>query len=57
MMVGIMFNAGADILSWSLSFFSGQVGRYGTPDHLRAQIGDTVYRIWVEQRGREQVSP
>ncbi|KAF8587752.1 hypothetical protein K439DRAFT_1658880 [Ramaria rubella] len=39
--------------SW-LSVDDGLIGRYGTPDHLRARIDDTTYRIWVEQRGRDQ---
>ena len=34
----------------------GLIGKYGNPDHLRAKIGDSTYRVWVEQRGRDAVS-
>ncbi|KAF8573141.1 hypothetical protein K439DRAFT_1625278 [Ramaria rubella] len=39
--------------SW-LSIDDGLIGRYGTPDHLRARIDGQTYRVWVEQRGRDQ---
>jgi hypothetical protein len=40
-----------------LLYILGLVGEHSKPDHLRLQIDGTIYRIWVEQRGRNQVSP